>query len=112
MHLEGRVSYELAGMRGRELQEWWCDGFIPDAFEVVGERCRIVGRVWMVFEKSHSEELWDFALYLGPARPRDQIEWATLLPAKDLTGWLSLDFKTKFMKVNPAAARPDAEPAA
>ena len=106
-----RVSGELAGMRQRELRSLWCDGFIPDVFEVVGQRCRISGEVWMAFDQER-QELWDFVVYLGPARPREQIDWAALLPAEDLTGWLSLDFETKFMKVDPFVAHPDGEPTA
>ena len=55
------------------------------------------------------QELWDFVVYLGPARPREQINCTALLPPEDVTGWLSLDFETKFMKVNPFVAHPDGE---
>jgi hypothetical protein len=103
-----RVTRELAGMRDRELRSWWCDGFIPEAFEVVGERCRITGKVWMA-SGPRSQEIWSFAVYLGPARSRDGIDWPTVLPADDMTGWLSLDFETKLMKVNPFAWHPDRE---
>ena len=109
-HLEMRVSRELAGMRQRDLRSWWCDGFIPEAFEVVGERCRVSGRVWMAFGQER-QELWDFIVYLGQARPREQIEWMAMLPSEDVTGWLALDFETKFMKVDPFVAHADAEPA-
>src|SRR3954454_4228033 len=98
-----RVSRELSGMRQRELRGWWCDGFIPDVFEIVGQRCRIVGKVWMALGKERQER-WDFMLHLGPAGPCEQIDWATMLPAEDWTGWLSLDSETKFMKVNPLVA--------
>ncbi len=109
-HLEMRVSRELAGLRQRELRSLWCDGFIADAFEVVGERCRVSGKVWMAFGQQR-QELWNFVVYLGSARPREQIDWTELLPAEDVTGWLSLNFETKFMKVNPFVTRPDSEPA-
>jgi hypothetical protein len=58
------------------------------------------------------QERWQFVLYLGPARPREEIDWAAMLPAEDVTGWLKLDFKTKFMKVNPLGAYADGEAAA
>lgn len=109
--LEMRVSRELAGMRQRELQWWWCDGFMADVFEVVGQRCRVAGKVWMAFGQER-QELWDFVVYLGSVRPREEIDWATMLPGENVTGWLSLDFDTKLMKVNPVAARAGAEPAA
>jgi hypothetical protein len=110
-HLEMRVSRELAGMRQRELQSLWCDGFIAEAFEVVGERCRMTGQVWMAFGQER-QELWKFIVYLGPARSREEIDWTAMLPGEDVTGWLSLDFQTKFMKVNPFVAHLDGEPAA
>ena len=44
-------------MRQRELRSLWCDGFIADAFEVVGERCRMTGQVWMAFGQER-QELW------------------------------------------------------
>jgi hypothetical protein len=110
-HLEMRISGELAGMRQRELQGWWCDGFIPDAFDVVGKRCRITGKAWMALGRER-QELWDFVVHLGPARPREQIDRAAMLPPDDVTGWLSLDFETKFMKVDPFVAHPDGESAA
>jgi hypothetical protein len=110
-HLEMRVSRELAGMRQRELQSLWCDGFIADAFEVVGERCRMTGQVWMAFGRARQEP-WNFVVYLGPARSRQEIDWAAMLPGEDVTGWLALDFDSKFMKVNPFVTHPDGEPAA
>ena len=71
----------------------------------------MTGQVWMAFGQER-QELWNFVVYLGPARPRKEIDWAAALPGEDVTGWLSLDFETKFMKVNPFAAHPDGEPAA
>lgn len=108
-HLEYRVCRELAGMRDAALRDWWCDGLVADAFDVVGRRCRVTGRAWVGRD---GQECWQFALYLGPARPREQIDWAAVLPPEDVTGWLSMDFRTKFMKLNPLAARADGEPAA
>jgi hypothetical protein len=110
-HLEMRVSRELAGMRQRELQSLWCDGLIAEAFEIVGERCRMTGQVWMAFGQQRQQP-WNFVVYLGPARSREEIDWAAMLPREDVTGWLSLDFQTKFMKVNPFAADSDSEPTA
>lgn len=109
--LEMRVSRELAGMRRPELRDLWCDGFIPEAFAVVGRRCRVGGSVWLAFGRGR-QECWQFVMYLGPSRPREAVDWAALLPAEDVTGWLSLDFGTKFMKVDPSGAYADGEPAA
>ena len=51
-------------------------------------------------------------VHLGKARPRDEIEWPALVPAEDVTGWLSLNFDTKFMKVNAFGAYSDDEASA
>ncbi|HEY0008680.1 MAG TPA: hypothetical protein VGB55_08155 [Tepidisphaeraceae bacterium] len=55
-------------------------------------------------------ESWQFIVYLGGARQREKTDWPAMLPAEDVTGWLSLDFGTKFMKVNPLHVRIDGEP--
>jgi hypothetical protein len=111
-HLEMRVSRELEGMRQKELRALGCDGFIPEEFNVVARRCRISGRVWLAFG-SQSQECWQFVVHLGGEHLcREEIEWSGLLPAGDVTGWLSLDFDTKFMKINPQGADADGEPAA
>jgi hypothetical protein len=64
--------------------------------------------VWISFGNTNQER-WQFVLYLGPARARESIDWAAMLPAEDVTGWLSLDFETKFMTVKPLEAHVDGE---
>ena len=50
---------------------------------------------------------------LGPsAKSRDEVKWAELIPAEDVTGWLSLDFENKFLKIKAYAGIPDRNPAA
>ena len=54
---------------------------------------------------------WDFVLILGPGiRDRASVDWSKMLPASDVTGWLSLDFKNKLMTIEPLAAYPDRQP--
>jgi hypothetical protein len=50
-------------------------------------------------------------VWSGTTGSREEIVWAAVLPAEDITGWLSLDFEAKYMKVNPFVAHPHAEPA-
>ena len=41
---------------------------------------------------------------------RNRVDWAAMLPAEDYTGWLSLDFDTKFMTIRPSAQYADPKP--
>jgi hypothetical protein len=55
-----------------------------------------------------TQTLWNFVVLLGPSIvEREAVQWAGLVPAEDATGWLSLDFENRFMKVKPSAALPD-----
>ena len=108
--LEMRVTRELLGMRQKELTALWCDGFIPDHFVVVGKCCNITGRVWIGLG-SKVQECWTFVLHLGgKTLVREEIDWPHFLPTPEITGWLSMGFNTKFMKMRPDAAYPDLEP--
>ncbi len=105
-HLERRVSRELAGMRQRELRGWWCDGFIPEKFVVTGEGCHVAGKVWI--GTGSEQSLWNFVVLLGRSfKSRGDANWAELIPAEELTGWLSLDFEGEFLKIDACAGVPD-----
>ena len=110
--LEYRVCRELAGTRDKQLRIVWCDGFLPEPeIQISRRHSRITGKVWIGFGGSH-QELWDFYLLLGAiVKDRQQIDWSALLPGKDVTGWLSMDFEKKLMTLRPYAAYPDVEPA-
>ena len=110
--LESRISREFVGMRDQALREIWCDGFLPEPeIQISRRHRRITGKVWVGFGGSR-QELWDFALLLGATpKNRQQIDWSALLPAKDLTGWLSMDFGKKLMTLRPYAAYPEIDPA-
>jgi hypothetical protein len=106
-HLEHRVSHELAGLRDPSLRALWCDGFLPSAFHTGPPGPRITGHTWIARGGRHQEE-WHFTLLLAPhTLTPDQIDWPTLLPPEDVTGWLSLDTDRKTMTINPLAAYPD-----
>jgi len=109
--LEYRVCRELAGMRDITLRGVWCDGLLPDPqIEISRRHRRIAGKVWIGFGGSH-QELWDFHLLLGGmVKDPQQIDWAALLPANKVTGWLSMDFEKKLMTLRPYAIYPDILP--
>src|SRR5258707_732226 len=78
-HLEMRVSRELAGMRQRDLRNWWCDGFLPEKFVVTGNGCHVSGKVWI--DNGRTQTLWNFVVLLGPSlKSFDGVDWATLIP--------------------------------
>jgi hypothetical protein len=54
------------------------------------------------------QEEWEFTLLLDRSHDSpDQIEWSALLPASDVTKWLSLDPARKRLVIEPSAAVPD-----
>lgn len=108
--LEFRVCREIDGLRRNDFRGLWCDGFLPDAIEFTKPSRRIGGTVWMGWGGS-TQELWQFLLLLPQSiKSEADLDWASLLPANDVTGWLSLDKAPRFMKINPSAAYPDLEP--
>ena len=109
--LEMRVSSGLAGMREPELRRLWCDGFIPEKFAQTTKGSHIAGRVYMA--GGQDDPWWNFVVLLGsPPRSREAVRWEDLVPPLDRTGWLSLDFDQRFMKVKPLAAYLDRTEAA
>jgi hypothetical protein len=104
--LEFRVCREFAGMPDGKLRNKWCDGFIPSQYLVTGRRPRIVGKAWICAGSQQAE--WEFTLRL-PRRikSRKDIDWAALLPAEDVNGWLSLDEERRRITIEPGAAVPD-----
>jgi hypothetical protein len=111
--LEYRVGDEIAGLSGDEFRGVWCDGFIPDTFDITGGQPMVRGRVWLARSGYRgTQEEWRFTLLLPESvRGEEDVDWAAILPPDDVTGWLSLDTSRRVMKVNPAAAYPDRQPA-
>lgn len=98
-HLEYRVCREINGLRAADYRGWWCDGFIPEQLELRSDRALFVGRVWMANGPLQDE--WRFELYLPPdVKSESEVDWSALLPAEDVTAWLSLDISRKFLKID------------
>lgn len=105
--LEFRLCREFRGLPVRRLQFVWCDGLVPSAYVLDGPSPRITGRCWIVDGQKQAE--WEFAFLLpGPVESREAIDWATLLPPENVTGWLSLDEDRLSIEIDPGAAVPDA----
>jgi hypothetical protein len=110
IHLEFRLCHEFDGLAGKEFCGLWCDGFIPEQFEIHAKGAFFTGRVWLGFGQK-KQEAWDFCLHAGKkVTGRDVIAWADLLPAADVTGWLVVDWAKKLLTIKPENARPDVIP--
>jgi hypothetical protein len=106
-YLEYRVCREIDGLRIGQFRGLWCDGFIPEQFELKQGQPVITGRVWMARGGRHQEQ-WRFTLVLAPGIASEaNVDWATMLPAEDVTGWLSIDPNERELSLDPAAAYRD-----
>jgi hypothetical protein len=104
--LEFRLCREFAGMPERRLQYLWCDGFAPAEYILDGPSPRITGRTWICNGPRQAE--WEFALVLPKSfGSRPEIDWASLLPAEDMTRWMSFDEGRRYIEIEPAVAVPE-----
>jgi len=111
LRLEYRVCREIDGLRTREFRGLWCDGFIPQYFDDSGERPAVRGRVWMGRGGTTHQEQWRFSLLLPEnVTSPEEIDWGSILPTEDVTGWLSLDAARRVMKIDSIGAYPDRQP--
>lgn len=103
--LEYRITREFAGFEDRHLRANWCDGLVADDYELHGAEPCIRGRAWC---GPSGQERWTFSLLLGPAvDAHHEIDWSTLLPGENVTGWLTPDTELRTMKIDPSSAYPD-----
>lgn len=108
--LEYRVCHELAGLSHIVGRLYWCDGFVPDQYILDGPSPCILGRAWLVIGSNY-DELWAFTLLLNRSvLSVEEIDWSALLPADDVTRWLTVDRKRKQLILEPSIAVPDKAP--
>ena len=87
--LEYRIGAEFAGFADRRLRYYWCDGLVPEEYDLTGAEQHISGVAWC---GQSGQERWRFTLMAGQgAASRDRIDWPALLPGERLTGWLTPD---------------------
>ena len=104
--LEYRLCGEFAGLSDRRYRSFWCDGFEPINFLLDGASPRIIGRCWIC--KGNRQSKWKFSLLLPePCDSRDNINWKSLLPAVNMTRWMSFDEDRQYIEIEPAVAIPD-----
>jgi hypothetical protein len=103
--LAWRIGSEFAGFEAREFRSYWCDGIVPDIYDLSAPEPQIRGRVWC---RGTGQQEWQFTLILDPgSRPGAEIDWPALLPGDDSTGWLSPHPETRTLIIDPLAAYPD-----
>ena len=101
--LEYRICAEFAGFADKHLRYYWCDGLIPDDYDLGAEDPCIRGRAWC--GSAPAEELWSFTLLVGhAANSAEEIDWSTLLPEGHMTGWLGPDMHCKTLRIDPLSA--------
>ncbi len=105
--LEYRICREFAAMQNWDLRHYWCDGLIPERYHLGDSTPRITGRAWICYGQRQQEQ-WKFTLFMpAPVASQDEVDWASLLPAEDVTRWLAFDPAAKCIEIEPAAAVAD-----
>ncbi|MEV4312149.1 hypothetical protein [Actinocrispum sp. NPDC049592] len=84
----------------------WCDGFVPEVYDLDSPLPCVRGRAWIGYGPS-KQDPYEFTLILPRGlRSKDDIDWAALMPADDMTGWLTYSREWKTLVIYPAAAVP------
>ena len=97
--LEFRVCAEFAGFADRRMRHYWCDGLVPEEYDLAGDRPQIQGTAWC---GPSGQEPWRFTLEVGRAAgPGGRIDWPALLPGDEMTSWLVPDPREKTLRINP-----------
>jgi hypothetical protein len=106
VRLEFRISGEFARFADRALRGNWCDGLIPEVYDLAGSSPLVRGRA---YAGRSGQERWTFELLLGEhtAGATTEIDWAALVPADDVTGWLTPHLERRHLKIDPGSAVPD-----
>jgi len=90
LELEFRLSRECARFPERGLRFLWCDGLQADAETVLeGGISWVCGTALISEDDGKSFVNYRFRLMLGPGPiERDDIDWGSLLPGDESSGWL------------------------
>jgi hypothetical protein len=103
--LEFRICVEFAGFQDKGLRSHWCDGLIPEEYDLRADEPCIRGTA---FCGPSGQERWRFTLLVEPgATAPAEIDWTSLLPADDVTGWLSPRRRERALIIDPHSAHPD-----
>ena len=102
--LEYRITSELWGFEDKLLRSLWCDGLVPEEYDLRANKPCIRGTAYC---GQSGQDRWRFMLLLGERTAGErapQIDWSALLPGEDLTGWLSVHARERILVVDPGSA--------
>jgi hypothetical protein len=103
--LEYRICREFRGFEDARLRFIWCDGLIPEEYDLRADEPCVRGRAYCGMS---GQEIWQFTLLIGASvNSPAQIDWPSLLPADDVTGWLTPHLRERTLILDPLAAYPD-----
>ena len=103
--LERRICAEFAGFADRRLGYYWCDGLLPEDYDLTNAERQVNGVAWC---GPDGQERWRFTLIVGhDTTTRDNIDWSALLPGERLTGWLTPDLQNKTLRIEPLSGYDD-----
>jgi hypothetical protein len=103
--LEHRICAEFTGFADPQLRYYWCDGLVPEDYDLAGAEPRIRGVAWC---GQNGQEQWQFTLVTGQRpTPREHIDWPALLPGDHRTGWLTPDPQNKTLRIDPLSGHHD-----
>ena len=102
--LEFRVCRDLDRVPSNRMRSVWCDGFVPESYYLEGPEPRIEGCAW-ICKGQQWQDKWSFTLWLSRlVNSQSKVNWESLLPPEDAVRWLSLDWNSKRVRIEPAAA--------
>jgi hypothetical protein len=96
--LEYRITSELWGFEDQVLRSLWCDGLVPEEYDLKADRPCIKGTAYC---GQTGQERWRFILLLDQQKP--EIDWPALLPSEEVTGWLSVHPRERALIVDPGS---------
>ncbi len=101
------VGTELFKYEDARRQGLWCDGLVPEAYDLDSPLPCIRGRAW-INGRPGMDTAWQFTLLVGRGvRSRAEIDWEALSPdAETTTGWLTYNVQWKTVVIDPAVAVP------
>jgi hypothetical protein len=103
--LEYRICHEFRSFEDARLRSNWCDGLIAEEYDLQADEPCIRGRAYC---GPSGQEAWRFTLMIGASVSSPaQIDWPSLLPRDDVTGWLSPHPRERTLILDPLAAWPD-----
>jgi hypothetical protein len=103
--LEFRICREFAGFEDKQLRSNWCDGLVPDEYDLQSEQPSIRGTAYC---GRSGQERWRFMLLIGNSvGSAADIDWESLLPSAAVTGWLSPHLSERQLILDPLSSRPD-----